>query len=186
MARSLSPTAHEAILNAFVRLMEDHAVDDISTDAIAHEAGASKATLYKHWKDKEALLIDVVSRLVASQPVANSGDHRADVLQLLRNVFVPQKRNPYGRAWPTIFSYSFTHPEFCAAVNKALSTQSPKHTIMGIVKAASEAGVLRKDLDPEFALDLLAGPLMHHRFLHGTVPGKLPEQVVRAVWPTLT
>jgi len=186
MARSLSHTAHEAILNAFVRLMEDNAVDDISTDAIAHAAGASKATLYKHWQDKEELLIDVVRRLVAAQPVANTGDFRADVLQLLRNVFVPDKRNPYGRAWPTIFSYSFTHPEFCRAVHKALLTQSPKHTIMGIVKAASEAGVLRKGLDPEFALDLLAGPLMHHRFLHGTVPAKLPEQVVRAVWPTLT
>ena len=68
---------------------------------------------------------------------------------------------------------------------KALSAQSPQHTIIGILKAASKAGVLRKGLDPEFAQDLLAGPLMHHRFLYGTVPRKLPEQVVQAVWPTL-
>jgi len=185
MARSLSATAHESILTAFIKLLEDAAVDDISTDAIAQAAGASKATLYKHWKDKEALLIDVVGRLLQSQPQPDSGDFRTDVLEMLRNVFVPQKRDPYGRAWPSLFSYSFTHPEFCRAVHKVLSEQLPQYTIMGVVQAASAAGVLRKNLDPGFALDLLAGPLMHHRFLHGSVPSKLPEQVVKAVWPTL-
>jgi len=185
MARTLSKTAHESILRAFVKLMEQHAIDDITTEAVAQAAGASKSTLYKHWPDKEQLLIEVVTRLLATQPVANSGDFRADTIQILRNIFVQEKRGAFEKAWPKIFSYSISHPEFCAAIHKGLLDSSPKHTLVGIIRAAAAAGELRADLDPEFALDLLAGPLMHHRFLHGSVPAKLPEQVVQAVWPAL-
>jgi AcrR family transcriptional regulator len=185
MTRSLSKTAHESILTAFVRLMEKHSIDDITTDAIAKEAGASKTTLYKHWGHKEKLLIDVIARLVASQPLADSGDFRADAIQILRNMFVPQKRGLFGKAWPSLFSYSISHPEFCAAVHRGLLDRAPKHTLIGIIRAASAAGELQRDVDPEFVLDLLAGPLMHHRFLHGSVPAKLPEQVVSAVWKAL-
>jgi AcrR family transcriptional regulator len=185
MARTPSKAAHESILNAFVRLMEQHPIDDITTEAVAQAAGASKSTLYKHWPDKEQLLIEAVTRLIAAQPVANSGDYRADTVHILRNIFVPGKRGAFGRTWPKIFSYSITHPEFCAAIHQGLLEASPKHTLVGIIREASAAGELRSDLDEEFALDLLAGPLMHHRFLHGSVPARLPEQVVTAVWPAL-
>jgi AcrR family transcriptional regulator len=185
MARPLSNTAHESILNAFAKLMEKQAIDEITTEAVAQAAGASKSTLYKHWPDKEQLLIEVVTRLFASQPVAHSGNFRADTIQILRNIFVPEKRGAFGKAWPRIFSYSIAHPEFCAAIHRGLLDSSPKHSLVGIIREASAAGELRFDLEVDFALDLLAGPLMHHHFLHGSVPAKLPEQVVKAVWPAL-
>jgi AcrR family transcriptional regulator len=186
MPRALSQTSHQAIIDAFVKLMAVKPINDITTEEIARAAGSSKSTLYSHWADKEALLIEVVAQIVASQPVADSGDFRRDAATVLRNMFVTSKRDRFGRIWPNIFSFAITHPKFCRAINEELIYRAPKHTLVAILRAAIASGRLRRDLDINFAVDLLAGPLMHHRFLHGRVPATLPESVVAAVWPVLS
>ena len=185
MPRPLSQAAHQAIIDAFVELMAVKPINDITTEAIARAAGSSKSTLYSHWADKEALLIEVVAQIVAAQPVADSGDFRRDAATVLRNMFVTDKRDRFGRIWPNIFSFAITHPKFCRAINQELIERAPKHTLVGILRSAVAAGSLRRGLDINLAVDLLAGPLMHHRFLHGAVPRALPEHVVATVWPVL-
>jgi len=185
MARTLSQTAHQSIISAFVRLIEKQRIDDITTDAIAQAAGASKATLYKHWKDKDHLLVEVIERLVIALPAADSGNLQADAVQVLRNMFGDEKKKPFNRVWPKIFGYIANHPEFCSAFNCGILERSPRHTLVGIIREAMAKGELRQDLDIEFTLDLLAGPLLHHRFLHGSIPTTLPRKVVEAVWPLL-
>jgi AcrR family transcriptional regulator len=185
MARTPSKTARRAIINAFIALIGEQHIEDITTDAIAQAAGASKATLYKHWADKDELLVEAIGQLVTELPVADSGDHRADAAQVLRNMFGPDTRRPLSRIWPKIFGYIANRPEFCKAVNSGLLQRSPRHTLVGIIRDAVAAGELRRDLDIEFALDLLAGPLLHHRLLHGRLAKNLPEKVVAAMWPLL-
>lgn len=185
MPRPLSQASHQAIIDAFVKLMKTRPIENITTEAIARAAGSSKSTLYSHWADKEALLIEVVAQIVAALPAADSGDFPRDTATVLRNMFVPHKRDRYGQIWPNIFSYAITHPKFCRAINRTLIERAPKHTLVGILRSAVAAGSLRRDLDLNLALDLLAGPLMHRRFLHGAVPQALPETVVAAVWPLL-
>jgi AcrR family transcriptional regulator len=185
MPRPLSQASHQAIIDAFVKLMRARPIENITTEAIARAAGSSKSTLYSHWPDKEALLIEVVAQIVAALPAADAGDFRRDTATVLRNMFVRQKHDRFGEIWPNIFSYAITHPKFCRAINRALIERAPKHTLVGILRSAVAAGSLRRDLDIDLALDLLAGPLMHHRILHGGVPEALPETVVAAVWPLL-
>jgi AcrR family transcriptional regulator len=185
MARKLSPAAHQALINAFVKLIEVRPIDDISTEAIARAAGSSKGTLYSHWKDKEDLLIEAISQIVLSLPVANTGDYRKDAATVLRNMFATDKRDRYGHLWPHIFSYCITHPRFHRRIHEALIERAPKHTLVSILRAAMEDGELPRDLDVEYALDLLAGPLVHHRMMHSFIPPKLASRVVAAVWPHL-
>ncbi len=185
MARTLSKAAHQSIINAFVTLMTRQPIEKITTDAIARAAGSSKGTLYTHWADKEALLLEVVGQMLATQPVADSGDFRKDTTQVLSDIFVRDSRKMFGRIWPNIFSYSSMHPKFCRAVTKALFDHAPNCSLISIIRAAIKAGQLRGDLDLTLAVDLLAGPLMHHRLLHGSVPAAMPEKVVATVWPHL-
>jgi len=185
MARPPSQASHQAIIGAFMELIERHAIDDITTDAIAKAAGASKSTLYKHWADKDALLAEVTARLIATMPGANSGDARTDATQVLRNMFVEDQQGRLGRIWPKIFGYTACHPEFCAELKRGIDAHAPKHSLFSILREAVATGELRADLSIELGLDLLAGPLMHHRFLHGSVPPELPEQLVAIIWPML-
>ena len=50
-------------------------------------SGVSKATIYKHWQDKEALVLEVMGHLHGldeEAPVFDSGDLRADLIAQLQ------------------------------------------------------------------------------------------------------
>ena len=63
MARTPSAAAHEKVLDAAIQLIIERGIEGTSMDAIAQLSGVSKATVYKHWKDKDALCLDVLGRL---------------------------------------------------------------------------------------------------------------------------
>src|ERR1700710_1853744 len=87
MARPRSAQAHTKVLNAAVELFSERGIDATSMDAIAETSGVSKATIYKHWPDKDNLCLEVLSYLHGldeEPPVFNSGDYRADLIAQLQ------------------------------------------------------------------------------------------------------
>ena len=60
MARARSTEAHEKVLRAALELFGERGIDATSMDAIARASGVGKATIYNHWADKEALLMEVM------------------------------------------------------------------------------------------------------------------------------
>ena len=87
MVRPRSIEAHEKVLHAALDLFAERGIDATSMDAIAQSSGVSKATIYKHWADKEALLIDVmlmVNGLDREPEDVDSGDVHATWLQCSR------------------------------------------------------------------------------------------------------
>ena len=73
-------------MDAAVQLFSERGIDSTSMDAIAEASGVSKATIYKHWQDKDALCMEVMGYLHGldeEPPVFDSGDLRADLIALL-------------------------------------------------------------------------------------------------------
>ncbi|HMV48309.1 MAG TPA: helix-turn-helix domain-containing protein, partial [Blastocatellia bacterium] len=62
MARPRSAQAHEQVLEAALRLFAERGIDATSMDAIAEASGVSKATIYKHWADKNTLCLEALAR----------------------------------------------------------------------------------------------------------------------------
>ena len=60
MPKGLSQRAHQKVLETAAELFADRGIDTTSMDAIAAKSGVSKATIYKHWSDKEALCMEVM------------------------------------------------------------------------------------------------------------------------------
>src|SRR6201996_9177238 len=87
MARPKSAQAHKKVLDAAVQLFSERGIDATSMDAIAETSGVSKATIYKHWQDKDALVLEVMGHLHGldeEPPVFDSGDLRADLIAQLQ------------------------------------------------------------------------------------------------------
>src|SRR6266508_4000945 len=60
--RPRSARVDEAIIDAVLEMVaEGHTVDALSMDAVAARAGVGKATIYRRWPNKEALIIDAVA-----------------------------------------------------------------------------------------------------------------------------
>ena len=67
--RPRSKTARAAILRAGYKLLRKAAVQSISAQQIAAEAGVSTATLYRWWPTKEAVLLDAYFSRVDTAPL---------------------------------------------------------------------------------------------------------------------
>ena len=52
----------QEILQATLDVLADVGYDRLTMDAVAHAAKASKATLYRRWSTKAALVIDAIAR----------------------------------------------------------------------------------------------------------------------------
>ena len=76
MSRGLSPRAHSKVLESATQLFAERGIDTTSVDAIAAASGVSKATIYKHWADKDALCLEVM-QYVHELGVPSESSHRS-------------------------------------------------------------------------------------------------------------
>src|SRR5215472_16417078 len=70
--RPRSGGAERAILLAGARLLEERGVRRMSMQAVAAAARVSKATIYRRWPSKDALILDLVAG-AADEPPADPG-----------------------------------------------------------------------------------------------------------------
>jgi AcrR family transcriptional regulator len=183
VARTPSKEAHDKVLNAAMRLISERGVEATSMDAIAAESGVSKATLYKHWASKDALLIEMIG-LAEKLPEFDSGDTKADLRAFLRHLAQSRKREELMRMWPRVVSYAASNPEF-ARVMRTVSFGPRWQQITRILKKGAASGELRAEIDTDFAMDLLIGPIIHRKFVdpdHQSAPAELADRVVDYFW----
>jgi AcrR family transcriptional regulator len=185
MARTPSLQAHASVLAAALELFCERGIDTTSMDAIAEKSGVSKATIYKHWTDKEALCLDVLSNLheVDCRPEFDSGDIRADleaVLSYRPSARVSEQQN---RMLPHLIAYAALNKTF-GDTWRARVMEPPIRQITNLLKRGMKQGLLT-DLDPIVGAALLLGPMILRRIFPSAgkgLPANLEKLVVDAFW----
>src|SRR5215470_16590070 len=96
--RPRSSVAERAIMLAGARLLEERGVRRMSMQAVAAAARVSKATIYRRWPSKDALILDLVAAAAGrtDAPQAPS-DARAE-LQAWVRAGLEAERSPHGAA----------------------------------------------------------------------------------------
>ena|SRR5438552_14035830 len=184
MARVRSARAHEQVLSAAQELFSERGIDGASMDSIAETSGVSKATIYKHWPDKDALCLEVLYRLKNQIPIFETNDLRADLTALLDYEVKEQKSAAHARLMQHLHSYAAKNHAFAIAL-RARIMEPPVNRITELLKRGLREGSLRSDLEMSVGVALLLGPMMY-RYVTA-VTGKplaqnLAEKVVDAFW----
>ncbi|MFT4115044.1 TetR/AcrR family transcriptional regulator [Silvibacterium sp.] len=163
MARTRSAVVHKNILEAAVKLFSERGIDATSMDAIAESAGASKATIYKHWPDKDKLCLEVVGYLHGLDtplPVFTTGDYRADLIAQLEYQPVPERKSLRERMMPHLIAYASRNEGF--GIVWRSQVVAPIRAVMGAqLRRGETEGLLRSGLDPEIGMALLLGPVVY-------------------------
>lgn len=185
MARTRSASAHRRVLDAARRLFAEHGIDATSMDAIAAASGVSKATIYKHWSDKDALLLEVMAEMsgIQKRPAFDSGHVRQDMIAVL-DYLPPENAEMRERILPHFIAYSARNPAFGIAWRKMVM-EPPRRELTRLMKLGIDNKELSADLDVELSLALLLGPMLYwHVFLkpRSDSPRPMPEAVVDAFW----
>ena len=181
MARTQSLEAHEKVLSAAGVLIAEHGVNGFSMDSIARSSGVSKATIYKHWPDKEALCLETAKRLAGVIPSFDSGNSRDDLIALLQHLARRKKAPAWSRIWPRLMTYSINNPEFGRKLRRYL-VEPQRLQLKRILESAGNRGELIPDLDTDFSLSLLTGPIFHCAMLRSDVSRSFVEEVVNTFW----
>ena len=131
----------------------------MSIEGIARRAGVGKTAVYRRWRSKLHVVLDVVSALaVQGLPAPDTGSLESD-LRLLYEVSSRALRHPVAsQILPDLQAEAARNPEIAEAVQKALR-EGQDGVAKGIVTAAQQRGEIGDGVDHALALDLISGPL---------------------------
>jgi AcrR family transcriptional regulator len=179
MARSKSEHAHSQVIEAAVSLFAERGIESTSMDAIARSSGVSKATIYRHWPDKDTLCLEVLVYLHGLEkplPVFDSGDLRSDLIAQLQYDPAVDRKVMRERILPHLIAYA-SHNRVFGDAWRSRVISPIRLALRNMMERGKERGILRGELDPEIGLALLLGPLIYRNvFVHkhgGTAPKNL-------------
>ncbi|MEV8032172.1 TetR/AcrR family transcriptional regulator [Streptomyces sp. NPDC086182] len=131
----------------------------MSIEGIARRAGVGKTAVYRRWRSKLHLVLDLVSAVaVQGLPAPDTGSLEGD-LRLLYEVTSRALRHPVAsQIIPDLQAEAARNPEIADAMQQALR-QGQQSVSNGIVASAVARGEIRDGVDVELALDLMSGPL---------------------------
>jgi AcrR family transcriptional regulator len=163
--RPRDESARQRILDAALEIVEEVGFAEVTTCAIAERAGVGKATVYRWWPNKAAVLIEAFREAVAPEvPFVDTGSFEAD-LRLQVEKFTRMLMGPKGRMLAAILAAAQNDADVAAALTDYWI--APR-------RAEASAALERKEhwrqfrgtMDTGLLLDVLYGPL-YFRLLTG-------------------
>ncbi len=144
-------------------------------DAIAERSGVSKATIYKHWADKEALLLEVMSyaHRDCERPRSDSGDTRQDLVAILKHK--PREKASVvsngvrERLMPHLMAFSAYNPKFGEAW-RLMMMEPARREVREVLTRGVAKGEFPSNLDYDVAISLLLGPMLYRHIFQKSNP----------------
>src|ERR1035438_131678 len=162
--RPRSEQSRQAILGSTLKLLRRQGgFADLSIEAIAADANVSKATVYRWWPTKAALVVDAFSASADQElQFPDTGSLRNDIsLQMRRLIRI--FRSPRGKVVAALLAGGQSDPELIEAFRERFLWPRRKRAYKTLQRGI-DRGELPRNSDLDLILDALYGPI-YMRFL---------------------
>jgi AcrR family transcriptional regulator len=170
-----SPRESE-LLAVTLRLLQEHGYDQLTIDAVASAAHASKATVYRRWPSKAELVLAAFIEGVREVAVApNTGTLRGDLISL------GEVCGEHGRQHASTIRAVMVEVSRHPALNDALQEQflkQRKALIQHVLQQAVDRGEIRQDVITDELWDLLPGYLIFRSIIPDRPPTRRTVQAL--------
>lgn len=176
-----------AICQAVFELLGKVGYDRMTMDAIATQAKASKATIYRMWQDKPELVADaLLEQFGESAAPPDTGTLRGDIKALMM-MACDTTESVVGEVVAGVMTAAAHDPRLAEVINDTLF--KAKHEMHAqIVRRAVERGEVHPDTDPALLHEVMHYMLTGRKLWNlGPLDGEYAEHVVDDVLiPVLT
>ena len=161
--RPRSEQARLSILHSTLKLLAEKGFSELTIEAVAARATVGKATVYRWWPDKAALIADAfASNTTSKLHFPDTGSLRADMCQQMRQL-VKILRGPRGRIVSVMLGAGQSDGNLIAAFRERF-LKPRRQEAYATLRRAMQRGQLKKNVDMDLLLDSLYGPI-YMRFL---------------------
>lgn len=169
------------MFDAALALLEEGGYPAATIEAIAARSGVAKTTIYRRWPNRSSLFVDLMGRLTETELPAPVGRDPLHGLRVeLRTAGVNADRVP-GQLMVSLLGEAQHDPEVRAALLQRVLLPRREVRIRAI-RRAQASGMLRRDLHPHVAVDLLWGPVFYRMLVrHEPVTPGFVTQVFESV-----
>ncbi len=160
LGRPRSESAQQAILDAARDLLVQGGYAGVTVEAIAAQAGVSKATIYRWWPGKAAVVLEAF--LAASGPCPrrpDTGCPEEDLRGQLQGL-ASALAGPVGTVLRGVLAEAQSDPEVAETFRTGYLAPRRAETCR-LLERARAAGRISPDTDVEAAADALVGPLFY-------------------------
>src|SRR5579864_7514158 len=179
--RPRSEEARLAILRASLKVLAKTGFSDFTIEEVAERAEVGKATVYRWWPDKAALIADAFAGSTVSKlHFPDTGSVYTDLSQQMRQL-IKVFRSPRGRIVSAILAAGQSDKALIAAFRERF-LKPRRREAYETLRRGTLRGELRKDVDPDLLLDSLYGPI-YMRFLiqHNRLTPKFVDRLCSLV-----
>src|ERR1700733_3876235 len=167
--RPRSEQAHLAILRSTLKVLGENGFPDLTIEAVAAQANVGKATVYRRWPNRAALITDAFAYNTTKKlRFPGTGSVRTDMNRQMRQV-IKIFRSPRGRILSAILAAGQSDRSVIAAFRERFM-RPRRQEAYATLRRGIRRGELRKDMDLDLLLDSLYGPIYMRFFIrHDTL-----------------
>lgn len=152
----------------------------MSIEGVAARAGVGKATIYRRWPGKEDLVGAALLSLNQDVRVPDTGSVRDDLNALVGEFRRHTLESPIGPVIGRLVSATISSPGLQAIFQDTIFRER-RQAAWTIIQRGIERGEVRRGIDVDLAIDLLAGPVITRILFNGaaalSAPG-FPEGLI--------
>jgi AcrR family transcriptional regulator len=168
------------VLTTAFELLSENGVSGFTVDEVARRSGVAKTTIYRHWPSREAVVLDVASRLSADQEVPDTGSLEADVTAILTNLGHLLGTARWSSVVPSLVDVAERDPEFASVHGEIQRGHAAPLRV--VIERAADRGELVATADPSSMVSALVGPLYYRRwFSREPIDDAFVKTIVRNV-----
>jgi AcrR family transcriptional regulator len=161
--RPRSEQARVAILRSTLKLLGENGFSDLTMEAVSAHASVGKATVYRWWPNKAALITDAFASSTGRKlHFPDTGSVYTDMSQQMRQL-IKIFRSRRGRIVSAILAAGQSDRDVIAAFRERFM-KPRRQEAYATLQRGIQRGELRKNVDMDLILDSLYGPI-YMRFL---------------------
>jgi AcrR family transcriptional regulator len=154
--------SRQAVLAATFELLYEGGVGGLSVDEVARRSGVAKTTIYRHWPNREALVIDACNRISGEHDIPDTGALQGDLKAILTNIAHQLQTANWSSVLPSIVDIAEREPEFADLHSQIQHGHAAP--LRQVLMRAIDKNELSPSADLATIVAALLGPLFYRRW----------------------